>query len=189
MFSSLVPDLTHLQSVIKVIDISATDGNVLNIYMNADREMAVAIIEEKDENHISSDQQLKKPVFQIDKDIHWRWRLRMAEKLASRLDTERYGVVGLYIFGSTKNATAGPGSDIDLLVHFRGSEKQRDELISWLDGWSISLSQINFDRTGFNTDGLLDIHIITDEDISNRTSYAIKIGAVTDAARPLKLSL
>ncbi len=189
MFSSLVPDLAHLQSVIKVIDISATGGNVLNIYMNADREMAVAIIEEKDENQISSDQQLKKPVFQIDKDIHWRWRLRMAEKLASKLDAEHYGVVGLYIFGSTKNATAGPGSDIDLLVHFRGSEKQRDELISWLDGWSISLSQINFDRTGFNTDGLLDIHIITDEDISNRTSYAIKIGAVTDAARPLTLSL
>lgn len=90
----------------------------------------------------------------------------MVEKLASKLDAERFGVVGLYIFGSTKNATAGPGSDIDILVHFRGSDKQHDELMSWLDGWSISLSQVNFDRTGYNTDGLLDVHIITDDDIA-----------------------
>lgn len=187
IFPDLIPDLAYLQNVIKVIDISLSGSNVLNIYMNADREMAVGLIEEKNENQFTGDMLQKKPVFHVDKDIHWRWRTRMSEKLAAKLDATRYGVVGLYIFGSTKNATAGPGSDIDLLVHFRGSDKQRNELISWLDGWSISLSQINFDRTGYNTDGLLDVHIITDEDISNKTSYAIKIGAVTDAARPLTM--
>jgi len=36
-------------------------------------------------------------------------------------------------------------------------------------------------------DGLLDVHFVTDEDIRNRTSYAVKIGAVTDAARELAL--
>ena len=30
-------------------------------------------------------------------------------------------------------------------------------------------------------------HELTDEDIAKRTSYAVKINAVTDAARPLKL--
>jgi len=187
IFASLVPNLAELQSVVKVFDVSSTGANVLNIYMNADREIAIGLIEEKDENHFSADQQLKKSVTPVDKDIHWRWRLRMVEKLASKLDAEHFGVVGLYVFGSTKNATAGPGSDIDILVHFRGSDKQRDELTSWLDGWSISLSQINFDRTGYNTDGLLDVHIVTDDDIEKKTSYAIKIGAVTDAARPLTL--
>jgi len=49
------------------------------------------------------------------------------------------------------------------------------------------LSQINFERTGYNSDGLLDVHIITDKDIANKTSYAIKIGAITDAARPLTI--
>jgi len=34
---------------------------------------------------------------------------------------------------------------------------------------------------------LLDIHYVTDEDIKNKSSYASKIGAVTDAARPLKV--
>ena len=36
-------------------------------------------------------------------------------------------------------------------------------------------------------EGLLDVHIVTDEDIARKTSYAVKIGAVTDAARPLAL--
>ena len=85
-----------------------------------------------------------------------------------------------------KNATAGPASDIDILIHFIGTKAQRKDLEIWLDGWSRSLGQMNFLRTGYETDGLLDVHIITDEDIENRTSYAAKIGAVTDAARPLE---
>jgi hypothetical protein len=68
-----------------------------------------------------------------------------------------------------------------------GNDKQRKELSAWLEGWSLSLSQINFLRTGNKTDGLLDIHIVTDEDIKKRDSYAIKIGAVSDAARPLPM--
>ena len=42
-------------------------------------------------------------------------------------------------------------------------------------------------RTGYRTDGLLDVHFVTDEDIAAHTSWAVKIGAVTDAARELSL--
>ena len=41
---------------------------------------------------------------------HWRWRLRMAERIAAAADAERFGIKGLYVFGSTKNATAGPAA-------------------------------------------------------------------------------
>jgi pyruvate,water dikinase len=47
--------------------------------------------------------------------------LRMAEHVAARLDPDRFGVVGFYVFGSVKNATAGPASDIDVLIHFCGT--------------------------------------------------------------------
>jgi hypothetical protein len=57
----------------------------------------------------------------------------------------------------------------------------------WLEGWSLSLSQINQLRTGYKTSGLLDIVIITDEDIKNRSSYAVKIGAISDPAMPLSV--
>jgi hypothetical protein len=116
---------------------------------------------------------------------HWRWRHRMAEALAAQIDPDRFGVVAMYLLGSTKNANAGPESDIDILIHFRGTESQQKELTAWLQGWSLCLSEINYLLTGHKTKGLLDIHIITDLDIRNRTSFAVKIGAVTDAATPL----
>ncbi len=103
------------------------------------------------------------------------------------MDAQRFGVKAFYIFGSTKNATAGPESDIDILIHFNGTDTQRKDLMSWLEGWSLSLSEANYLRTGHKTDGLLDIHIVTDEDIQSRTSFATKIGAITDAPRSLPM--
>jgi hypothetical protein len=111
----------------------------------------------------------------------------MAETLASELDAARFGVKGIYVFGGVKNATAGPGSDIDLIVHSAGDDRERRELALWLEGWSLSLAQINYLRTGYQTDGLLDVHWVTDEDIARQTSFAAKINAVTDAARPLPM--
>ena len=46
---------------------------------------------------------------------------------------------------------------------------------------------MNYLRTGYRADGLLDVHYVTDEDIENQTSYAVKIDAVTDAARKLEI--
>jgi pyruvate,water dikinase len=118
---------------------------------------------------------------------HWRWRVRMAKQLASELDGARYGVTAIYLTGSSKNATAGPASDIDLIVRFHGSPEQKDDLQNWLQLWSMRLAQMNFERTRETCDGLLDVHWVTEEDIARRTSFAIKIGAVTDAAMPLLL--
>ena len=58
----------------------------------------------------------------IQEDVHWQWRLRNVEKLAAQLDPDRFGVKGFYLFGSVKNAHAGPSSDIDVLIHFTGTE-------------------------------------------------------------------
>ena len=83
--------------------------------------------------------------------------------------------------------TAGPNSDIDLLIHDDGAGRKREELGLWLDGWSRSLAEVNYLRTGYKSEGLLDLHYVTDDDIAKQTSYAAKIDAVTDAARPLRL--
>jgi hypothetical protein len=85
-----------------------------------------------------------------------------------------------------KNATAGPARH-NILIHFRGTDKQRRELLTWLDGWSLALDETNHARTGYRTKGILDVHLVTDTDIAKKTSYAVKIGAVTDPARPLAL--
>ncbi|MBN2367094.1 MAG: nucleotidyltransferase domain-containing protein, partial [Calditrichaeota bacterium] len=92
-----------------------------------------------------------------------------------------------YLFGSTKNAIAGPGSDIDIMIHFQGTDEQKKELQTWLEGWSLCLAEMNYLRTGYRSDGLLDIHYVTDEEVQKKSGYAVKIGAVTDAARELPM--
>jgi hypothetical protein len=117
----------------------------------------------------------------------WRWRLRMAEAVAASLEGEAFGLRALYVCGSAKNATAGPESDLDLIVHFAGTGEQRERLRDWLEGWSLCLAELNRLRTGHRSEGLLDVHWVSDEDIRQGTCFAAKIGAVSDAARPLPL--
>ena len=61
------------------------------------------------------------------------------------------------------------------------------DLLSWLEGWSLCLAEMNYLRTGVLRDGLLDVHLVTDGELENPLGYAAKVGAVTDAARPLSL--
>lgn len=118
---------------------------------------------------------------------HWVWRFKAAETIASSIKPGRFGVKACYLIGSTKNATAGPESDIDLLFHLEPGDNQRESLKLWIDGWSRALGFMNSLNNGRYNPGILDVHYITDEDIKKRTSFAVMINAVTDAARPLPL--
>ena len=82
--------------------------------------------------------------------------------------------------------TANIGSDIDLIVHFAGSDAEREALTHWLDGWSKALAKSHFLQTGFKAEDILDVHIITDECIRKKDSYAIKIDSITDPASLLR---
>ena len=182
----LLPEYADLADTLTVIDVpKTTDGLIIRVLMNADLDEAIGYLAEPSgpltpspaAEHFNHKRQ----------ENFWSWRLQMVTHIASRLDPERFGVEGFYVFGSTKNATAGPGSDIDILIHFRGNDRQREDLMIWLQGWSEALAEANYLRVGYRSEGLLDVHIVTDEDIAKKTSYAAKIGAVTDPARPLPM--
>lgn len=186
ILKEILPEYEHLSDTIKVIDVKKRcEGKILKILLNADLDEALAYIatptDTGEQYIVPSDVEEKRT------DVHWKWRLRMAEKIASEIDPKRFGVVACYVFGSTKNATAGYGSDIDMMVHFRGTEEQRKELEIWFEGWGKCLAEMNYLKTGYEIASLLDLHIITDKDIENKNSYAVKINAVTDPARELKM--
>lgn len=185
VLSDLLPEHSSLSEVLRVIDIpESKEGLVLQVLMNAELDEALAVLTEHDAGNTYPE---RGEQFQDEhSENYWRWRYGMAEQMASELDFDRFGISGFYLFGSTKNGTAGPGSDIDILVHFRGDKAQRDHLDLWFEGWSLCLDEMNYLKTGYRSKGLLDVHIVTDEDIAQKTSYAVKIGAITDAARPLK---
>jgi hypothetical protein len=112
----------------------------------------------------------------------------MAQLIADRMDLDRFGVRAVYVIGSTKNATAGPGSDIDLMIHVGDDAGKVEMLKAWIEGWSYCLDELNHFMTGHRTGhGLIDMHLITDQDILDRTSFAVKISAVDDRARVMRL--
>ena len=192
LLSDLLPEFAHLEDTVRVVDVPETsDGKILRILMNADLDEAVGVLSSPDFKAQPPEGETQSRVAREPLDLpteeHWRWRLDMCERIASLIDPDRFGVVAMWVFGSTKNATAGSGSDIDLIIHFRGDDELRAQLLLWLEGWSLSLAHMNYLRTGYRTDGLLDVHIITDKDIEEKTSYAVKADAVTDAARPLRI--
>lgn len=182
----VLPEFAHLAETVRLIDVpKETDGLILQVLMNAELNEAVGILAEPgagEELVAVRTEESSRPV-----DHSWIWRLRMTKHIASQLDPDRFGVAGFYVFGSTKNATAGMKSDIDVIIHFRGTERQRGELMLWLEGWSLCLAEMNYLRTGYRTGGLLDVHIVTEDDIAKKTSFAVKIGAITDPARPLPM--
>jgi predicted nucleotidyltransferase len=115
------------------------------------------------------------------------WRTRISDKIAEKIDLDYYGVEGVYLIGSAKRYSAGQGSDIDLLIHFKGTEEQKREMMAWFRGWGECLAFFNSEITGSKSENLLDVHLITDEDILNKTSFAVMINSVNDRAKPLKI--
>lgn len=182
----LLPEYAHLEHVVRVIDVQrATGGQIVRLLLNADVDVAVALLASPSPGH--GEERLKEFEVEQTSADHKRWRLLMAERLAETLDAPRFGVKAMYVTGSVCKGTAGPASDLDLLVHFVGSEEQRAGLLLWIDGWSRSLAEVNFLRTGYTSDALIDVDFVTDEDIAGRRGPALLIELGSDSALRLNL--
>ena len=165
---------------------AAADGRILRVYLNADQDEAVGCLEEPDEDRAPPAGTGR--IITLEPRQYWRWRFRMAERMVRALDPETYGVAAVYLYGSVKNGTAGPGSDIDLLVHVRGEGCRREALAAWFDGWSGALAEMNYSRTGVRLARILDVTFVTDEDIARGEGVAARINAPTDPARRLEFA-
>ncbi len=187
LLESLLPQYAHLADCIKVIDVPAvSDGDILRIYLNADQDAALAVLEPEGETRGQPSTASPEPLHEPRQ--FWRWRFRMAERMIRTLDAKRFDVRGVYLYGSVKNGTARPDSDIDLLVHFDGDQTQLFQLECWFDGWSRALAEMNYSRTGVRMAEMLNVTYLSDAEVNSGTGLAAKIGAVTNAARQLDLA-
>lgn len=188
IFEDILPEYKNLKNIIKVIDVPKTkDGMILKVYINAEIESAVAAFTFPTGELLQTTSEVKEVFNDYHMGDHWRWRMKMAEKIANELDSKKFGVKGFYIFGSTKNATASPESDIDLIVHIDEEKCDVNALKNWFEGWGLALSEMNYLRTGIKTNGLLDVQFVSDMDINTRKGFGQKINAVTDSAKSLKM--
>jgi pyruvate,water dikinase len=165
--SKIIQGYTNFEHVVRVVAISdILPGGTLSVIMDGEANEALAYIKPAD---------------------HLTWRTMKIEEIAQAIDPELYGIEGIYLIGSTKDGSAGPTSDIDLLVHFKGTDEQKDKLMAWFDEWGKKLAQENKERTGFETDALLDVHIITDDDIKKKSSWASHITSPYQTVRKIRL--
>lgn len=157
----------NFENVIKVIRVDdLIPGGTLTVAMDGEMNRALAYLMPPD---------------------HGDWRIQKVGELARDLDPDRFGVVALYVIGSAKENSAGPGSDLDLLVHVRQSAEQTEDLKAWFSRWSRRLAEENLERTGVSMPGILDVHYITDQDIKDKSSWAVHIGALYNSAREIPL--
>ncbi len=186
----LLPEYEYLSSTIKVIDIPGSySGQTMRILMNGNECRAMALLGSDSGSVNVIPIHLREQFENQSRDEHWIWRLRMAERIAASIDPQDFDVKGMYVFGSTKNATANACSDIDLLVHVGEDRARHEKLRYWLEGWNRCLSEMNYLRTGYETHNILDVHYVNDEDIHLKNDFAAKIGAVSDAARELAIGV
>ena len=188
LLGEILPKYSKYSDVIKVIDIPTnTVGKHLSVRMNSDIEQAVAFFtSENAQTQVAPDRKNQELGRAADQGGYSRWMQYMAEQIAEEMDMEAFAIKAVYLTGSVNIGTANIGSDIDLIVHFAGSETQRDLLASWLDGWSKALAKSHFLQTGFKKQDILDVHVITDECISKKDSFAMKIDSITDPASLLR---
>jgi pyruvate,water dikinase len=117
----------------------------------------------------------------------YRWRVRMAERIAFHCGTQKWGIRGVYLIDASDGGEVDPGDPIRMVLHFVGSGRQRKELETWLQGWSLSLAEMNYYRTGFHSDGLLDVTFLTDEKVRDPKDVAERLKIGSDVVRPLPL--
>jgi len=183
----LFEDLNNLKDTIKLINVSDLfSDDQLCLSLNSTLNQAICYFSGQATTTFKINDPAPRQISELLCGADPNWRKFMAYEIVRQLEFRQFGVKAIYLIGSTKNNNTGMGSDIDLMIHFRGNDSQKIKLNLWLEGWSRCLSVMNYLKTGYQTEGILDVHYISDESIANKDSFTIKIDAVTDPALLLK---
>ena len=123
VLEEVLPEFAHLAETLRVTDVPLeTGGLILRVLMNADLDQAVGFLSSPQQNIVSVESEAES----IDRGTneHWRWRFRMAQRIAADLDPQKFGVNAFYLIGSTKNATAGPPATSTSSCMFKGTKSR-----------------------------------------------------------------
>ncbi|MFP4528148.1 MAG: PEP/pyruvate-binding domain-containing protein [Candidatus Kapaibacterium sp.] len=187
ILTRFLPKSGNLEHVVKVINVpEAMNGQMLRILMNADDDEAVAIFTNPQSKVVYTGSIPMRNAPQSEEPAEW--RTRIAESIAASVDPDEFGVKGIYLYGTTMNRSAGPNSDIDLLVHYTGEESRRHRLEMWLRGWNNCLEEINYQKYGIRKENIIDPYFITDEELKSQRYYAGLIKPDSKSSRKLKLT-
>ena len=186
ILTRFLPDYEHLTKAVKVINVrEATRGMVLRVLMNADKDEAMALFTDSKIVPSYNSHGVARDSTQYDEP--WEMKMQTAEYIASKINANKYGVKDVYLFGTTYHKTATANSDIDLLIHFAGTEEQKVLLNHWLDGWSQALTEMNYNQFGYRIEPYLDVSFITDDELKEKDYYSDMLDPTKELAKRLKI--
>ncbi len=188
LLSEILPKYGYLSDMLKVIDVRAAKGGLLSLYMNSEQSQAVAFFTGDREVEKQDDAQgsILPDWNHENEQKHSQLRRYIARKIADTMNMEAFGVKGVYMIDDKGDGKNHMGNDIILLIHVE-SDCNAVPLRNWLDGWNRALTTIKQLETGQSVDYIINVHLVTDKDIDNGDSYALKIHSLTDQAIPLRI--
>lgn len=108
------------------------------------------------------------------------------KKMCKSIDLKEYGILAIYLIGSTKNQNAAAKSDIDLIIHFDGSLQSELKINSWFSAYNDFIYNFINEINNEGIKEIFDIHLISDQDIERKTSYATMISSLENSAKLIK---
>lgn len=117
-----------------------------------------------------------------DQPEEWVWREEAARKMIQGLSPQMPKIAAVYLIGSVRERTAGPESDIDIVVHVK-TESVITTLKAYFAGWEEAL--FAFPPNGIPLKQLVDVHFLTDNDLEKNLSFASMITGVNSQATRL----
>lgn len=120
-------------------------------------------------------------------DIFSNVRLAICMDAVNTLDFDLYQIKKIYLAGSVKKMCAGPGSDIDLIIHDEGNIECRNMIKTWFSAWSAAAKSNPANKNFIEIkDELFELHFISDENIANNDSFAVMTKSVMNSAKLIK---
>jgi|YNPMSStandDraft_2_1061718.scaffolds.fasta_scaffold00117_16 predicted nucleotidyltransferase len=171
LLPEFLPEYSHILHLLKVISVpKETSGKTLRIFNNTELGISFGIFSE---SSISPVYFVNTPrdISKLKIEEPWEIRWKFVEKMVSKLNPSKFGIKGIYLYGTVFTKSASDTSDVDILVHYDGNPRNKELMEAWFEPWNFLLQDIIYINTGFRRPKPLDVHYITDSELVEENYY------------------
>lgn len=115
-------------------------------------------------------------------DTHGYFRYSLAQQLAAYLGSMDDTIKAVYLFGSSLLDYLQPSSNINVLLHVTQDSAALSSLVNWFDAQCLQQYRTLLGSCAERMASLLDVHVVTDADVSKKLGYGSLVGSLYNPA-------
>lgn len=175
LLPEILPNNINISHIVKVVSVpKETNGKVLRIFNNTQLGVSTGILSQSSISPVVLINR-RKDISKLKIEEPWEIRWKFVEKLVGKISPMKFGVKGIYLYGTVFTKIASDTSDVDILVHYDGDPRHKELMDAWFEPWNIMLQEIIYINTGFLRPKPLDVHYITDAELVPENYYFSEI--------------